>query len=92
MTMVADVTVFPWEEVDALVREQAEQEVWSDAEHDAWLEALTADQMASIDGSDPMYERWLAEGAPRSGGWSQALLAGEVEVLPDWQRDDYVGS
>ena len=30
--------------------------------------------------------------APRTGGWSQALLAGEVEVLPDWQREDYVGS
>lgn len=29
--------------------------------------------------------------APRSGGWSAALLAGEVEVLPDWQREDYVG-
>lgn len=30
--------------------------------------------------------------APRSGGWSAELLAGEVEVLPDWQREDYIGA
>lgn len=29
--------------------------------------------------------------APRSSGWSAELLAGAVDVLPDWQRDDCVG-
>lgn len=101
--MVAiELALFPWEEVDALVREQAEAEVWSDEEHDAWLAALAADQMASIDGNDPMYERWLAEGAPSvAGQWSLLPAADDdvlpdwwraVDVLPDWQRDEYVGS
>lgn len=117
MTMVADVSLYPWEDIDAAVREQAEQEIWSDAEYQQWLDELLADSgWLEADSQQPadmseleFMEYTLAQlqaqpaaeilsfaevtlRAPRSGGWSQALLDGDVDVLPDWQRDEYVGS
>jgi len=118
MAVIADVSLYPWEDVDAAVRERAEQEIWSDAEYQQWLDVLLgkpveemgelefmaymADQLEAqprLEGNRKVLS--LAEEmlslamvqmfAPRSGGWSAALLAGEVEVLPDWQRDEYVG-
>lgn len=84
--------LFPWEDIDAIVREQAETEIWSDAEHDAWLEALFADQRAALDGGDPAYERWVAEGAP-GVVWSSL---GDDDVMADvWPaeyRDDWMGA
>lgn len=89
--MAAELAMFPWEDIDLMVRAQAEAEIWSDAEYDAWLAELDADRLATIDGSDLMYERWLAEGAPSvAGQWS--LLDGAMEVLPEWDRDDWIGS
>lgn len=35
--------LFPWEDIDMAVREQAEQEIWSDAEYQQWLDELLAD-------------------------------------------------
>lgn len=84
------IAIYPWEDIDMAVREQAEAEIWSDEEHDVWLEALTADQLTAINGADPMYERWVAEGAP-SVARQWTLLDGDVDVLPDWEREDYVG-
>lgn len=121
MTMIA---LYPWENVDMAVREQAEQEIWSDEEYQQWLDELLADSgWLEADGQQPAansqqpadmdeleFMAYMADQleaqpaaeilsfadvmlrAPRSGGWSQALLDGEVDVLPDWQRDDYVGS
>lgn len=101
--------LFPWEDIDMAVREQAEQEIWSDAEYQQWLDALLGKPVEEMDELEFMaymadqleaqnVEKTLSFAeqtlmfAPRTGGWSQALLAGEVEVLPDWQRDEYVGS
>lgn len=86
--MVVSIALYPWEDIDAAVREQAEADIWSDAEHDAWLEALFADQQTALTGGDPAYDRWVAEGAP---GVTWSLLDSGVEILPDYQRDDWVG-
>lgn len=93
--MMVDITLYPWEDIDAAIRQQAEDEIWSDAEHDAWLTALFADQQAALDGGDPYYERWIEAGAPRLEGhrtWSLLDDAAVVaDILPDWQRDEYIG-
>lgn len=100
--------LFPWEDIDMAVREQAEQEIWSDAEYQQWLDTLLGKPVEEMDELEFMahmadqleaqnVEKTLSFAkqtlmfAPRTGGWSQALLAGEVEVLPDWQRDGFVG-
>lgn len=109
MTAVAEVALFPWEDVDMVVRERAEQEIWSDAEYQQWLDALLAvpiEEMSELEFMAHMADQLEAQPAekmlsfadealmlaPRSGGWSQALLDGDVDVLPDWQRDEYVGA
>ncbi len=124
--------LFPWEDIDMAVREQAEQEIWSDAEYQQWLDTLLAEpgcakcgytgeewQEGTCGGegwtgkpcphcSDPtagmselgfmeytfqqltaqIPEKMLSFAdvmlrAPRTGGW---------DLLPEWQRDDYVGA
>lgn len=90
--MVIDIAIYPWEDIDLAVRQQAEDEIWSDAEHDAWLEALFADQQAAVVGGDPYYDRWVAEGAP---GVVWASLADDdamADVWPAEYRDDWVGA
>lgn len=98
MTMVADVTLFPWENVDMAVREQAEQEIWSDAEYQQWLDALltvpveemteleflahAADQAEAQNVEKTLMFVDVMLRAPRTGGW---------DLLPEWQRDGYVG-
>jgi len=83
--------LYPWKDIDAVVREQAEADIWSDEEHDAWLTGILADDDRSLTGSDPAYERWVEAGAP-GVVWSllddAAVVAG---VLPDWQRDEHIG-
>ena len=87
-----NVALFPWEDIDAAVRQQAEEEIWSDEEHDAWLAALFADQQAALVGGDPAYERWVADGAP-GVTWSLLDDAGVmVEVWPAEYRDDWIGA
>lgn len=99
--------LFPWEDIDMVVRAQAEAEIWSDAEYQQWLDELLADDVATM--SEAEYMTYLADQleaqpaaetlsfaeetlrAPRTGGWSAELLAGAVDVLPEWQRDDYIG-
>lgn len=88
---MAILALYPWEDIDAAVRERAEADIWSDAEHDAWLEALFADDSRSMTGGDPAYDRWVAEGTP-GVVWSllddTAVIA---DILPDWQRDECIG-
>lgn len=43
MAMIAEMALFPWENVDMAVRERAEQEIWSDVEYQQWLDELLAD-------------------------------------------------
>jgi hypothetical protein len=82
--------LFPWESVDVYEREQVEAELWADMEHDAWLEALFADdQPASIPLSDPLFTEWWNAGAPSVAG--QWTMLGSAKVLPDYQREDFVG-
>ena len=92
--------LYPWEDIDMATRERAEQEIWSDAEYQQWLDELLAVPVEEMDElefmaymADQLEAQPAAEilsfadvmlRAPRSGGWSQ--------VLPDWQRDDYVGA
>lgn len=104
-------TMYPWETVEDVEREQAEAEILADAEFQQWLDevyAVPVEAMTELEflayaadqAEAQNAERILSFAeetliwtmfAPRSGGWSQALLAGEIDVLPDWQRDDYVG-
>lgn len=100
--------LYPWEDIDIAVREQAEQEIWSDAEYQQWLDELltvpveemgelefmeyTLAQLEAQPAAEMLSFAEVTLRAPRSGGWSQALLDGEVEVLPAWQREDYVGA
>ena len=88
-----DMALFPWEDIDATIRQQAEDEIWSDAEHDAWLTELFADQQAALGGGDPYYERWVAAGAP-GVVWSLLDDPATMADMDIWQpeyRDDYVG-
>lgn len=90
--MVANMALYPWEDIDAAVREQAEAEIWADEAHDAWLAGLLADDDRSVTGNDPAYDRWVAEGAP-SVAWS--LLDDPytlADVEPAEYRDDWVGA
>lgn len=91
MTIIAEIARFPWEDIDIAVRQQAEEEIWSDEEHDAWLSALVADDDRSLTGSDPCFERWVEAGAP-GVVWSLLDDAGVMaDVWPAEDRDDHVG-
>ena len=115
MTVATGLALFPWEDIDMAVREQAEQEIWSDAEYQQWLDALLGKPVEEMDELEFMAymadqleaqptekvlslaEEMLSAAmvqvlAPRNGGWSAELLAGAVAVLPEWQREEYVGS
>lgn len=46
--------LYPWEDVDAAVREASADGEWHDAEHDEWLTAFLADA----------YEAWLDDVEP----------------------------
>lgn len=82
----------PWEDIDRLVREQAEAEMWADMEHDEWLASLFADQSSeSIPVSDPCFTEWWDNGAPSVAGQWTMLGRGDVAVLPEWDREDWVG-
>lgn len=90
--------LYPWENVDMAVREQAEQEIWSDEEYQQWLDALLTvpvEEMGELEFLAMMADQAEAQNAekvlslteqtlraPRTGGW---------DLLPDWQRDGYVG-
>lgn len=71
-------------------------EVYAEPDVEAMTEleflAYAADRAEAQNAEEMLSLAMVQVLAPRSGGWSQALLAGEVEVLPDWQRDEYVGS
>ncbi len=96
--MIADVAMYPWQTVEDVEREQAEAEILADAEFQEWLDevyaepdletmgeleflAFVADQLEAqnVEKTLMLAEQTLR--APRSG-WG---------LLPDWQRDDYVG-
>jgi hypothetical protein len=90
MTTVA---LYPWETVDMLVREQAETEMWADVEHDAWVAALFADQpSAAIPMDDPLFAEWWDSGATSVAGQWTLLGCSDVDVLPEWDREDWVGA
>lgn len=89
--MMIEIALYPWQEVDGVVRELAEAEILLDAEYQAWLDEFLADDSRSLTGSDPAYERWVEAGAP---GVTWSLLddtAVVADILPDWQRDEYIG-
>lgn len=89
--MINDSALYPWEDIDAIVREQAEEEIWSDAEYQAWLDGILADDGRSLTGSDPAYERWVEAGAP-GVVWSLLDDAGVMaDVWPAEYRDDWIG-
>lgn len=84
------VALFPWETLDTLAHEQIESELRTDVEHEAWLAALFADdQPASIPLSDPLFTEWWDNGAPSVAG--QWTMLDSAKVLPDYQREDFVG-
>lgn len=90
--MFIDIALYPWEDIDLAVRQQAEDEIWSDEEHDAWLAALMADDTRSLTGSDPCYERWVEAGA-LGVTWSPLDDAGVMaDVWPAEYRDDWIGA
>lgn len=95
MTMVADVTLFPWENVDMAVREQAEQEIWSDAEYQQWLDALLTvpvEEMSELEFLAYAADQAEAQSAEKVLMFAeQTLMSGGWDLLPDWQRDGYVG-
>lgn len=92
-----EVVMYPWQTVEDVEREQIEAEILADAEFTQWLDevyaepdpatmteleflAYAADQAQNAEQTLMFAEQTLR--APRSGGW---------DLLPDWQRDDYVG-
>ena len=86
----------PWEDVpfDTL-RGQTDAELvemWADVEHEAWLASLFADQpSAATPASDPLFTEWWDDGAKSVAGQRTLLGRSDVDVLPDYQRDDWVG-
>lgn len=89
--MIDSMAIYPWEDIDASVRQRAEADIWSDAEHDAWLAALLADDSRSLTGSDPCYERWVEAGAP-GVVWSSLDDDAMADVWSAEYRDDWVGA
>ena len=111
MTMV---TMYPWQTVEDVEREQAEAEILADVEFAQWLDEVWADSgWLEADGQQPTANSQQLAGmteleflahaadraeaqnvektlmfaeqtlrAPRTGGW---------DLLPEWQRDGYVG-
>lgn len=81
MTMVADVSLYPWEDIDAAVREQAEQEIWSDAEYQQWLDELLAvpvEEMSELEFMAMMADQLEAQIAPKTLILSDEMLS-EIE-------------
>lgn len=96
MTTIA---LYPWEDIDMAVREQAEQEIWSDAEYQQWLDALLTvpvEAMGELEFLAMMADQLEAQPAEKVLSLTEEMLraprAGGWELLPDWQREDYVGS
>lgn len=94
-----EVVMYPWQTVEDVEREQAEAEILADAEFQEWLdevyaepdiEAMTeleflayaADQAEAQNVEKTLMFAEQTLRAPRTGGW---------DLLPDWQRDGYVG-
>lgn len=89
------------EQIEAEILSDAEFQQWLDEVMAVSVEIMTelefmtmmADQLqAQIYPEMLIFAEETLMFAPRNGGWSAELLAGEVVVLPDWQRDDYVGA
>lgn len=68
--------LYPWEDIDMAVRERAEEEIWSDEEFLAWLDEVMSEQAPE---EEPDYVPF------------QQPASYWADVLPDWQREDYVG-
>lgn len=84
------IALYPWETVETVTREQVEAEILADAEFQQWLDDVMADpaDMGELEFMAYMADQLEASivapvlDSPRTGGW---------DLLPDWQRDDYVG-
>lgn len=86
-----DTTLFPWETIDTLTHDQIEAEMWADVEHEEWLASLFADdQPEAMPASDPLFAEWWDNGAQSVAG--QWTMLDSAKVLPDYQRDDWVGA
>lgn len=80
--IVADVALFPWEDIDMAVREQAEQEIWSDAEYQQWLDALLAvpvEEMGELEFMAHMADQLEAQIAPKTLSLTEEMLS-EIEA------------
>ena len=62
----------PYEDVDATVREAAEDQTWHDAEYDAWLDSFLSDA----------YEAWLDDVPAWLADWD-ADVATAVDTVAD---------
>lgn len=89
------------EQIEAEILTDAEFQQWLDEIMAVPVETMTeleymtmiADQLEAQPGAEMLiFAEETLMFAPRNGGWSAELLAGAVAVLPDWQRDDYVGA
>lgn len=47
--MMIEIALYPWQEVDGVVRELAEAEILLDAEYQAWLDEFFADMEQAIE-------------------------------------------
>lgn len=73
--------LFPWEDVDAAVRERAELEIWSDAEYQQWLDELLAvpvEEMGELEFMVMMADQLEAQIAPKMLILSDEMLS-EIE-------------
>lgn len=73
------IAIYPWEDIDMAVREQAEAEIWNDEEFQAWLDEAMSEQAEGEEEPEPEYIPF------------QQPASYWADVLPDWEREEYIG-
>lgn len=91
-----EVVTYPWETAADVERERAEAEILADVEFAQWLNEVYAEpdveEMGELEFLAYMADQLEARPAAKMLSLAeQTLMMVGWELLPDWQREDYVG-
>lgn len=93
-----EVVMYPWQTVEDVEREQAEAEILADAEFQQWLNevyAVPVEEMGELEFLTYAADQAEAQNAEKVLMFAEQTLRAPRSgwgLLPDWQREDYIGA